>query len=134
MELYKDLPESTISEKITKLRKMHNLEKEELAQLLGLHLDTVIGWEIENVMPKPENIKLICESFNLSLKYFHEYYNIYFNSPGDKIREWKDKNNYTYTDAANLLNISYSGFSRLMSGKINLSYNMYLKLKHLGVF
>ncbi len=133
-ELYKDLPESTIAEKITKLRKMHNLEKEELAQLLGLHLDTIIGWEVENVMPKPENIKHLCEYFNLPLKYIHEYYNIYFDSPGIKVRAWKDKNNYTYPDAMKLLNISHSGFARLLSGKINLSYDMYLKLKKLGAF
>ncbi|ENK0557980.1 helix-turn-helix transcriptional regulator [Clostridium botulinum] len=133
-ELYKDLPENTIGEKIIKLRYMHNIERSEFAKLLNFHLDTLESWELHNVMPKPNSIKKLCEFFNVSLEYFHNYYSIYFDNPGAKIKEWKENKDLTYKQACNLLNITHSGFGRLLHGKINLSYNMYLKLKKLGAF
>lgn len=101
----------------------------ELAKILELHLDTILKWESGEMEPKPKNIKKICDKFTLALSYFGDYYFTYYNSPGEKIRQWKDKNNYTYTQCINILNISYSCFGRLLSEKINLSYSMYLKLK-----
>ncbi len=130
--LYSSLPEKTFAEKILKLRKLNNLEKLELAKILDLHLDTILKWEVDEIEPKPKNIKNICDKFNLSLSYFGDYYFTYYNSPGEKIRQWKDKNNYTYTQCSNILNISYSCFERLLSGKINLSYHIYMKLKEVG--
>ena len=47
---------------------------------------------------------------------------------------WKYKNYCSYPDVMKLLNISYSGFARLLICKISLSYEMYLKLKELGAF
>lgn len=55
-ELYKHLPENTIGKIIIKLRFMHNLEREELGKLLNFHCDTLKNWELNNIMPKPENI------------------------------------------------------------------------------
>ena len=127
--LYSSLPEKTFEEKIFKLRKVNNLERKDLAKILDLHLDTVLKWESGEMQPKPKNIKNICYKFNLTLSYFGNYYFSYYNAPGEKIRLWKDKNNYTYTQCSNILNISYSCFGRLLYGKINLSYSMYLKLK-----
>lgn len=134
MELYRDMPEDTISDKIIRLRYMHHLERYEFAAILDLHEDTIKDWEINNIMPHPQNIRKICENFNIPLKYFHEYYNIYFNKPGEAIKKWKEKKGLTYSKACKLLNISHSGFARLLKGKIKLSYEMYLKLKVLKVF
>jgi transcriptional regulator with XRE-family HTH domain len=113
---------------------MHNLERDELARLLNFHWDTLQGWELHNIMPKPDSIKKLCNFFNVPLDYFNEYYTIYFNNPGAKIKTWKDNNGLTYRQATEILGITHSGFGRLLSGKINLSYNMYLKLKKLGAF
>ena len=132
-ELYKNLPEETVAEKIIKLRKTHNLERHELADMLGLHFDTIIRRE-QGVFPKPENVKLLGEMFCIPIGYFHEYYSIYYSGYQDKIREWKNINNYSYSKAAGVLGVSHSGFARLLSGKIRLSYDMYLKLEKLNVF
>ena len=113
---------------------MHNLEREELAKLLNFHWDTLKGWEFNDVMPKPESVKILCEFFNVQLHYFHEYYTIYFNNPETQIRKWKEKNNLTYKQATQLLDITHSGFGRLINGKIKLSYDMYIKLKKSGAF
>ena len=133
-EFYKKLSEYTVGEKIIKLRLMKNIGREEFARLLHFHCDTLEGWELHNVMPKPENILKLCEFYHVTLGYFHEYYELYYNNPGKLVRVWKDKNSYSYPDAMKLLNISHSGFARLLSGKISLSYEMYLKLKGLEVF
>lgn len=113
---------------------MNNLEREDLASLLNVHVDTINHWEVHNVMPQPENIKKICEFFKVSLGYFNEYYNIYYSNYTSAIKMWKAKNNYTYSNITAMLNISHSGLARLMNKKINLSYTMYLKLKRLKVF
>lgn len=68
------MPENTLSKKIKKLRKVNNLEKKDLAKILDVHLDTIIGWECNRVMPNPYNIKNMCSKFNLELSYFDEYY------------------------------------------------------------
>lgn len=130
--LYKRLPEDSFSEKIIKLRKINNLERKDLAAKLGVHLDTIVKWEANNIYPKPENIKVICDTFSLKLNYFEDYYYTYYNNPGDKIRLWKNKNNYTYADCCRLLNISNSYLGRLINNKINLSYEIYKKLKEVG--
>lgn len=132
--LYKDLPDTTIAEKIIKLRKINNLEREEFAKVINYHFDTVMKWEVHNVFPKPESIKIICNLFNVPLEYFHDYYKVYYYSPNEIIRQWKIKNNFNYGEVTKLLNISHSGFARLLSGKISLSYEMYLKFKELEVF
>lgn len=134
MELYRDMPEHTISEKIIRLRYMHHLERYEFAAILGLHEDTIEGWEIHNIMPQPQNMQKVCEHFNITLKYFHEYYNIYFDKPGEKIKKWKEKKGFTYSKVCKLLDITHSGFGRLINGRIHLSYDMYMKLKKLKVF
>ena len=85
-------------------------------------------------MPKPENIKLIAEFYDKSLGYFHDYYEIYCSDYISKVKLWKDKNNYTYSDMMRILNISHSGFGRLLNGRIALSYEMYLKMKELLIF
>lgn len=99
-----------------------------------MHCDTIEGWEIHNVMPKPKNIQKLCNLFNLSYNYFHEYYSIYFNNPGEKIKAWKIKNKLTYGQACKLLGITHSFFGRLINAKGNLSYYIYVELKKLGAF
>lgn len=113
---------------------MHNLERDELARILNFHPDTLDAWERHNVMPKPENILKLCKYFDVPLKFFHEYYSIYFDDPGERIKKWKETKNLSYAQICELLHISHSGLGRLLSGKISLSYEMYLKLKNIKVF
>jgi len=90
--------------------------------------------ELNAIMANPENILKLYEFYHVPLGYFHEYYELYYNNPGKIVRVWKDKNSYSYPNTMKLLNISHSGFARLLSGKTSLSYEMYLKLKGLGAF
>jgi transcriptional regulator with XRE-family HTH domain len=128
------MPENNIKEKLIKQRHIHHLEREELADILDFHISTVRHWEVDDIMPKPESILKLCNLYKVPLNYFHKYYYIYYNSPGEKIKAWKNKNRLTYKQACELLDITHSGFGRLLSSKINLSYYTYVKLKKLGVF
>ncbi|ADL52829.1 hypothetical protein [Clostridium cellulovorans] len=101
--------------------------------MLGLHFDTTIRWE-QDVFPKPENVKLLCEMFSIPIRYFDEYYSIYYSRYRDKIKEWDNRNKYSYSMAAGILAVSHSGFARLISGRIRLYYDMYLKLKTFSIF
>lgn len=127
--IYKNLPEDTVFEKIIKIRKLNNLDRNEFAKKIGHHWSTVQHWEIDNVPPKPESIKDICDTFGYTLQYFGEYYYIYFNSPGELIRKWKSEHKYSYNECARILGLSYSGFAKIMNGRINLSFEMYKILK-----
>lgn len=123
------MPENTIAEKITKIRKTRNLERDEFSTMIGNHLGTVQNWEVDDVPPTPESINNICNIFNIDLTYFGEYYYLYYNPPIKKIIKWKSKNGYTNKKCCSILKINYSTFSRLINEKISLSYLMYLKLK-----
>jgi transcriptional regulator with XRE-family HTH domain len=127
------LPDDTLALKIIKIRRMYNLERESFATLIGHHLTTVKQWETKDVPPNPSSIKNISDILNIPLSYFNEYYNIYFSNYIAKIRNWKDTSKLTYSDITKLLDISNSGLARLLNGKINLSYSIYMKLKELKV-
>ena len=107
-ELYKDLPEETLSQKLIKLRKIKNLEREELAKILNIHFDTLENWELQGKYPKPENVLKLCEFYKLPLEYFGHNYNTYYNSPGEAIKKWRISNRLTYEAASKLLGLSYS--------------------------
>lgn len=132
MCIYESMPESNFAEKIIKIRRIYNLERKDLAKMLGLHLDTIVKWESGIMQPKPENIKVLCNNYNYDLSYFGNYYNTYYNNPSLKIRIWKDKNNYTYSQCCSILKITHSFLGRLLNNKVTLSYDMYLKLKEVG--
>lgn len=127
------MPESTIAEKITKIRKMNNLERSEFATIIKQHLSTVQNWEVDNIVPTPESINNICIIFDIDLYYFAEYYYLYFNPPTKKIILWKNKKGYTNNKCCEILDINYSTFSRLINERISLSYSMYIKLRTINI-
>lgn len=96
-------------------------------------MDTIESWELDDVLPHPENMKKLCEYFHVPISYFHNYYAAYFDNPGEKLRFWKDKRNLTYEKLTKMLDISHSGLARLLNGRIKLSFDMYEKLSKLGV-
>lgn len=111
------------------MRLSSNLERLQLAKILNLNLDTIEGWELYNIMPRPENLLKLSNYFNKEISYFHDYYRIYYSNYSENIMKWKNNNKYSYLDIAKILNISRSSVIRLINGTFSLSYEMYLKLK-----
>jgi len=120
-----------LSEKIIKIRKYNNLDRIKLGEAIGHYWSYVQQWELNEVYPKPNSIKDICDTFNVDLKYFGDYYYWVFNDPGNK---FKETSRYSYSYYTKLFDVSDSNLKRIVSGKIQLSYSMYLKFKELGVF
>lgn len=123
-----------MAEKIIKVRKCNNLDRIEFGEAIGHYWSSVQQWELNEIYPKPNTIKDICNTFNVDLKYFGDYYYWVFNNPGKKFKEFKENEGHSYSYYANLFNVSDSTLKRITSGKTELSYSMYLKFKELGVF
>lgn len=133
-KIYDYLPENTLSEKIIKVRKCNNLDRIEFGEAIGHYWSSVQQWELNEIYPKPNTIKDICDTFNVNLKYFGDYYYWVFNNPGKKFKEFKENESYSYPYYAKLFNVSDSALKRIVGGRTELSYSMYLKFKELGVF
>jgi len=133
-KIYDYLPENTLAEKIIKIRKCNNLDRIEFGEAIGHYWSSVQQWELNEIYPKPNTIKDICDTFNVDLKYFGDYYYWVFNNPGKKFKEFKENSGHGYSYYAKLFNVSDSGLKRITSEKIQLSYSMYIKFKELSVF
>lgn len=61
-----------IKDKIYNLRKTSGLSQEDLGFKLGVSRQTVSKWEAGFVQPSFENLKSLCDVFQVSLSYFEE--------------------------------------------------------------
>lgn len=59
-----------IGQKIRELRKSKKISQEELGLEIGVSRQTVNKWEADIVMPSADNIKVLCEYFNVRADYF----------------------------------------------------------------
>lgn len=84
-------------QKITKVRKCNNLDRIELGEAIGHYLSSVQQWELNEIYPKTNTIKDICNTFNVNLKYFGDYYYWVFNHPCKKFKEFKENEGHSYT-------------------------------------
>lgn len=77
--LYKDLPKDTFSQKIIKIRKIHELDEKE--GICRNYWFSVQDQELNNIYSKPNTLKDIGDKFNINLKYFGDYYYCVFINP-----------------------------------------------------
>ncbi|AAK79831.1 DNA-binding XRE family transcriptional regulator [Clostridium acetobutylicum] len=68
--LYKNLPEKTIGEKIYKLRMLHGYSRREFAKVCSIGYTSVCKYELNYSLPHPKNLNKICSAFNISMSYF----------------------------------------------------------------
>ncbi len=61
-----------VGEKIYNLRKDKGLSQEELAEKLNVARPTISRWENNAAQPTTENIKSLCEIFNVASNYFFD--------------------------------------------------------------
>ena len=127
-ELYNTLPEDTIGEKIRKQRLLHGFEKEKFCEMISTEEKSLEFWESNKIIPAPKSIKKICNLFNLPLDYFSEYY------PEKLFLKWKSRNDYSYKKCVSILECSESTIINFVKGKYGMSYEIYLKMKEVGIF
>jgi DNA-binding XRE family transcriptional regulator len=68
--LYKELPEYTTAQKVYKVRMLNNLTQKEFANKSGVGYSTICKYETGYNTSK-NNIKKICNTFNLPYDYFY---------------------------------------------------------------
>ena len=66
---YSTLPETTLQEKVYKLRVMHNLTQKEFAMITSVSYSCICKYEIGYNANKT-NLKKICDAFNIAYDYF----------------------------------------------------------------
>jgi len=133
-ELYKDLPETTVGERIKKVRLRLHIDRIQFAKSIHCEIKTVVLWETNKIMPEATSIKKISDTYNIPLDYFHKYYSVYYNNPQEVFLEWKKKNGYTYKDLGNMITSSGTTVHHFVSGRYKLSYRLYVQLEEICVF
>lgn len=117
-----------------KQRLSRNIERKDFCKIINAEKKTVELWELHGLIPAAKSIKKVCDLFELPLEYFDEYYSIYFKNPEELFVEWKNMNGYSYSDCVRILECSRSALLTFVRGDYGLSYDMYLKMKKVGIF
>ncbi|SDO89018.1 hypothetical protein SAMN04488529_101737 [Clostridium gasigenes] len=69
--LYSNLPETTIGQKIRKLRLIYELTQLEFAKSIHRGFGTITKWEQELTFPNKDSISYIISIYNLDENYFN---------------------------------------------------------------
>ncbi|HEX9027053.1 MAG TPA: hypothetical protein VF839_11405 [Clostridium sp.] len=102
--------------------------------MINAEKKTVELWELHELVPAAKSIKKICDLFEIPLEYFGEYYSLYFNNPEKLFLKWKEENCYSFYECVKILESSKSALLSFTNGRFGLSYDMYLKMKKVGIF
>jgi DNA-binding XRE family transcriptional regulator len=70
VSLYGGLPESSIGEKIYKLRKIHGLGLEAFAERIEGSVTAIRSWEDNSKIPSKTSLGKICSAFDMDISYF----------------------------------------------------------------
>ncbi|OOM13481.1 hypothetical protein CLOSAC_15670 [Clostridium saccharobutylicum] len=128
------MPANTVGQKILKQRLIRNIERKDFCKMINAEKKTVELWELHDLVPAAKSIKKICDLFKIPLEYFGDYYSMYFKKPEKLFVEWKTRNNYSYSNCVRILDCSKSALITFVRGDYGLSYDMYFKMKEVGVF
>jgi DNA-binding transcriptional regulator YiaG len=71
--LYNHLPESTLAEKLYKLRKLNGLSMKKFARKINMSASTIAHWEAGYQKLSMENMIKICDVFGLSLSEWESF-------------------------------------------------------------
>lgn len=75
----------TIGKKIYTLRKQAGFSQEELAFKLNVSRQTVSRWEMDAMQPNLENVRQLCEIFNVGADYFIGESNAFMQKTNDRV-------------------------------------------------
>lgn len=124
--------------RIKKLRIDHNLNQEELAQILEVNRSTYTGWELgTNTIPLRKLFKLsnyykvsidYITGLNKNNNYIYSSDKINFKIVGKNLKELRKSFSLTQKDIANILNISVSAYTLYELGKILIPTSYIYKL------
>ena len=67
---YNSSADDALSEKIYKLRKRKHLSRNKFADMVGVNVLSVRGWEYGTTIPTKASLEKVCGAFGLDIAYF----------------------------------------------------------------
>lgn len=129
-ELYKNLCEKTVGNRIEKSRLIKNLSQYQLGKLVGINHSTIQDYESGMCFPSPDILVKISKALNKSIEYYYDdYYKFIFSNYTHMIKNWRIKNNLSYWNAGKLIGIDYRSFKNWENGTTVINRVYYEKLK-----
>lgn len=131
-ELYRDLDDTTVGNRIEKQRMIMNLSQRDLANIIGVSSSTIEDYESYNVYPSPETLVKISKALKKPIRYFYDdYYKFIFSNFKSVIKDWRMQNNLTLWQASTLIGIEYRSIQNWESGKIMSRAHFQIMIKYL---
>lgn len=129
-ELYKNLPEKTVGDRIKKSRLIKNLSQYQLGRLIDVSHSTIQDYESGVCFPSPNIIAKISKNLNKPIQYYYDdYYKFIFSNYSHIIKNWRIKNNLSYWHAGKLTGIDYRTFKNWENSITIIDRVYYEKLK-----
>ncbi|KZL93626.1 helix-turn-helix transcriptional regulator [Clostridium magnum] len=118
-ELYKDLDEPTVGNRIEKQRMIMNLSQRDLANVTGVSSSTIEDYESSRVSPSPNALLKMSKALRKPLECFYDdYYKFIFSDFKSIIKNWRIQNNLTLWQSGKLTGIEYRTIRKWENGKI----------------
>ena len=118
-DLYIDLDETTVGNRIEKQRMIRNLSQMDLADVIGVSRSTIEDYESSMTYPSPKISLKIFQVLRKPLEYFYnDYYRFIFSDYKLTIKNWRLQNNLTLWQAGKLTGIEYRIIRNWENGKI----------------
>ncbi len=111
---------------LANIREASELKQEDMAKILGVSQSNYSRWETNKEFIPLKKLNILCNHFKVSMDYVFNFNRINtWNKKlktdnyliGNRIKEFRKKNNLTQKDLANFLNTSQSTVSAYESGK-----------------
>ena len=129
-ELYKNLCEETVGNRIEKSRLIKNLSQYQLGKLIGVSHSTIQDYESGMCFPSPAILVKISKVIKRSIEYYYDdYYKFIFSNYSNTIKNWRIKHNLSYWYAGKLTGIDYRTLKNWENGTTVINRVYYEKLK-----
>nr|WP_083273803.1 helix-turn-helix transcriptional regulator [Geosporobacter ferrireducens] len=124
---YNELPEDTLGQRLTKLRKIMNLSIKELAHSSGISPQTLSNIENGKTEPYISSLKGICKVLKTDTQYLLQLDNLSEDSIGEIIKKYRLMTCLTQEQLARLCSLNKSTIKDYENGRIKCQDNASLR-------
>ncbi|SKC90395.1 helix-turn-helix domain-containing protein [Maledivibacter halophilus] len=115
---YENLPEDTLGQRITKLRKKNRMTKKEFAIKTGLSQATIYNVETGKTIPNMSTIRKLCKSLSISPAKLFKIDTLPEETPDEIIKKYRLMNGLSQEDLAEKCDLNKSTIKDYENGKI----------------
>jgi transcriptional regulator with XRE-family HTH domain len=115
---YENLPETTLGQRVTKLRKKYKMNKKELAIKSGLTETTLYNVETDSSFPNMSTVRKLCKSLNTSPRELLRIDGMSEDTPGQIIKKYRLIKGLSQEELAHICNLHKSTIKDYEDGNI----------------